>query len=337
MNHLLQLSAANTQVTPLFKDFALDWFEKTQLHLQNSQKRVVQNLLSGYLMVWFGDMNIASITQTEIRQFRTALAKVECQVGKGLSIRTINKSLLILQKAPNTAAELFGLTPLSFEIRPEKNPERIIQAFTVTEVNRILMAVSTDFEPYLIACFYTDMRNGEIEALKWKNVDFVQRQILIRETGINGHTSKIPLSLQRNIEMSAHDYAALRQQWAITDNQFEFVFVNQPDNPLTLFHLMRHVWQPLLRQIGLSHCALIQTRHTAVVLWLDEGKTPEWIALQLGIGSVEVFFRIYFSLLHRLINPLDTHFEFERPTYSVEGNATLKQTTKPANNSRRAS
>lgn len=194
--------------------------------------------------------------------------------------------------------------PLNIKIQPGANPTRTRQAFSLKEMKRILTTAPLDYEPYLTVRFYTGIRNGEIEALKWKHVDFERRRLLIRETCIKGRCLKIPVSLQRTIVMSDEVYAAFRQQWARTGNPSGWVFLNPAGNPLSLFYVTRHIWQPLIRDSGLSRRSVSQTRHTTVVLWLSAGKSPEWMAQQLGIGSMCVFFKIYFSLF---LGPINQH------------------------------
>ena len=88
-----------------------------------------------------------------------------------------------------------------------------MEPFTLEEVQRFLAAVRADFRPYYTVRFFTGMRTGEIDGLKWKYVDFKRREILVRETFVMGREDYTKNDhSQREIAMSEPVYDALREQ-----------------------------------------------------------------------------------------------------------------------------
>ncbi|MGQ2966018.1 site-specific integrase, partial [Methylophilus sp.] len=135
---------------------------------------------------------------------------------------------------------------------------------------------------------------GEIHGLKWKYVDFRNRQILIRETLVGDEMEeegKTDLSI-REIFMSDVVYDAFMRQREVT-NQSAFVFCNSEGKPYNLNNLTNRVWYPLLRYLGLELRRPYTSRHTAATLWLAAGENPEWIAKQMGHSTTEMLFRVY--------------------------------------------
>lgn len=72
-------------------------------------------------------------------------------------------------------------------IKPLKAIKPQIEPFSLVEVNKTINTVRDDFKNYYTVRFFTGMRTGEIDGLKWEYVDFDKRQICIRETIVNGY------------------------------------------------------------------------------------------------------------------------------------------------------
>ena len=305
------LEVASTEnATPLFKDFAWEWYEEMEVGWRNSHKTTVRRLLGDRIMDYFGEMEVSHITKADVLKFRASLAKVERKDGKTLSAEYINKYMKILRMPIDEAADRFDFTSPFRGVKPLKKPKAQIDPFTLTEVNKILSTVRADFKPYYTIRFFTGMRTAEIDGLKWKYVDFERRQILIRETIVKGRPEYTKTDgSQREIEMSQPVYEAFKQQRAITYDHHEYVFVNGAGKPLEYNNVSRRIWHPLLRFLGLPHRKAYQTRHTAATLWLASGENPEWIARQMGHSTTEMLFRTYSRYVPNLTRQDGSAFE----------------------------
>ena len=170
-----------------------------------------------------------------------------------------------------------------------------IAPFTLDEVQLIISRVRVDYRQYLTVRFFTGMRTGEVDGLKWKYIDFERRQILIRETFTAGQMELDTKTEQskREIHMSQTVYDALKIQFDATAGMSDFVFCTGGGNPLNLNNFNNRVWTPLLRHLKIEYRKPYMMRHTAATLWLAAGENPEWIARQLGHSSTEMLFRVY--------------------------------------------
>jgi len=65
-----------------------------------------------------------------------------------------------------------------------------VDPLSLDEVKSILATVREDFRDYFTVRFFTGMRTGEVDGLKWMYVDFERRLILVR--GCAGTASGIP-------------------------------------------------------------------------------------------------------------------------------------------------
>ena len=281
--------------TQLFKEFSEQWFTEFSIDWRRSYKATVRQILDSRLLPEFGDREVSSIRREDILVFRSNLAKDPGRKKDSkISPRRINAIVLVLKQILNEAADRYDFTTQTLRIKQLKIPKSDVKPFTLEEVQQIIQTVRADFKNYYIVRFFTGMRTGEIDGLKWKYIDFDRRLILVRETftwGDEDYTKND--SSQRDIQMSAPVFDALKKQYESTGKKSEFVFCNNEFKPLDVTNVTRRVWYPLLRYLGLETRNPYQSRHTAATLWLASGEAPEWIARQLGHTSTEMLFKVY--------------------------------------------
>ena len=124
---------------------------------------------------------------------------------------------------------------------------------SLEEVSRILDTVRADFRDYYTVRFFTGMRTGEIDGLKWQYVDFERRLILVRETIVERQEEYTKTDgSQRDIRMSQKVFDALKRQEAATRHLSKHVFCSRDGTPLDHKNVTRRVWYPLLRHLGLK-------------------------------------------------------------------------------------
>ena len=281
--------------TPLFNDFSDQWFDESKIQWRASHVRNVSSILDSSLKPAFGKKHIGDITKADILAFRTKLAKRRGRGATGLvSPKTINSHMSILRMVLDEAAERFDFETPYKNIKPLKLQKTHIEPFSLHEVQRIIDNVRADYCNYYTVRFFTGMRTGEVDGLKWKNIDFAKREILVRETLINGETEYTKTDgSQREIPMFGQVYDALKTQYAATGHMSKYVFCNQMGQPLDHNNVTKRVWYPLLKSLGLTKRRPYQTRHTAATLFLASGENPEWVARMLGHSSTEMLFKVY--------------------------------------------
>jgi integrase len=306
----LATPAVNGNV-PLFKDFAETWFAEKEVEWRKSHKISTRADLDKLLKPQFGDKVVSQITKADVLTYRATLAKVTAR-GKTttLSARRINKIFGPLRQILCEAADRFDFRTPFNNIKQLKGRKSDIKPFTLDEVKLILKTMRVDFKPYYTVRFYTGMRTGEVDGLKWKFVDFERRQILVRETIVKGEVEYTKNDgSQRDIQMSQAVYDALKEQEKSTRQLSEYVFCNSINTPLDNKNVTNRVWYPLLRHLGLELRRPYQTRHTAATLWLAAGENPEWIAKQMGHTTTEMLFRVYSRFVPNLTRQDGSAFE----------------------------
>lgn len=296
---------------PLFRDFAETWFIEKEVEWRRSHRISTRADVDKLLKPHFGDKVVSQITKADILTFRATLAKVTAR-GKEtpLSARRINKIFGPLRQILNEAADRFDFRTPFHNIKPLKIRKVDIKPFTLAEVKQILATVRDDYRQYFTVRFFTGMRTGEVDGLKWKYVDFERRLILIRETVVMGEEEYTKTDgSQRDIQMSQVVYDALKIQEKATRHLSPFVFCNALHKPLDHKNVTNRVWYPLLRHLAIEKRRPYQCRHTAATLWLAAGENPEWIARQMGHTTTEMLFRVYSRFVPNLTRQDGSAFE----------------------------
>jgi len=312
MSQKLALHKAHSEKagnTPLFNIFSKTWLDEMRIQWRASQYDTVNNVLDKHLDPEFKNREIGTITKADILSFRSSLAELPGHGGSSLSASRINHIMTPLRMILNEAADRYNFVSPYRGIKSLKVPKTNVQPFSLDEVWLILAGVRDDFKNYYTTRFFTGMRTSEIHGLRWKNVDFTNRQILVYEAWVK---DKMELTKNdgshREINMSQLVFNALREQYIAT-GKADYVFCNRKGQPLNNANLTDRVWYPLLRNLNLDKRRPYQTRHTAATLWLASGESPEWIARQMGHSTTEMLFRVYSRYVPNLTRNDGSAFE----------------------------
>lgn len=275
--------------TPLFKEFAWEWFEEMEIGWKRSYIATQKINLECYLVAVFGEKEVGHITKSEILKFRASLAKVVHGTKTGISNDRINHVMTPLRMILAEAANRYHFTTPFVDIKPLRVPKTDVCPFSLKEVTTILVNVRPDYRNYYTVRFLTGLRTGEIDGLKWQYIDFERREIYVRETVVLGQedTAKT-FESARTVQMSQPVFDALVAQRAVTGKLDKYVFCNGNGSHFDYHNINNRVWYPLLKRLGLKRRRAYQTRHTAATLWLVAGENPEWIAKQMGHTSTQM-------------------------------------------------
>jgi integrase len=284
---------ASHGMMPSMDKFTELWLSENRVQWRKTHTNSIIQIVENRIIPFFGDIPVHQITKQQLLAFRTQVCELKKKNGKSLAPSTINRHMKILRAILIEASERFGFISGYRGVKPLKVPKSDIQPFTLDEITLILDSVRADFYEYFLLRFFSGMRTGEIDGLKWKYVDFKNRYILVRETIVDGEESYTKTDAsQRNIQMSEPVYNAFLAMKLRTGNH-KYVFVNSVGKPLRHDNVTKRVWYPLLKFLGLPKRNPYQMRHTAATLWLSSGENPEWIANQLGHSNTEMLFRVY--------------------------------------------
>ncbi|MFC5490350.1 site-specific integrase [Dokdonella soli] len=273
----------------------MTWRAEMAPQWRRLHRQGVDDIFKKHLLPTFGERTLSEITKADVLTFRAGLAQRKGRGGMPMSPSRINKIMCILRQHLNEAADRFGFTPAFRGIKPLKMRRPEVQPFSMEEVERIRTAIRADFRAYVTVRFFTGMRTGEINGLKWKYVDLEHGLILVRETFTDGEAEENAKTEQsiRDIPMLPMVREALEEQKKVRHQDSEYVFANANGAPIDAHNFANRVWYPLLRYLELEKRRPYQTRHTTATLMLASGENPEWIAKLMGHANTQMLFTVY--------------------------------------------
>ncbi len=281
--------------TPSFSDFSVTWRKEMAPQWRRQHRDSVDATFDAHLLAEFGDRPVGSITKADVLTFRAKLAELPGRSSPKLSPATINRTMGLLRQCLTEASERFG-TPDAFRgVKRLKGRRPDVKPFSLEEVEKIRNTIRPDYRNYVTCRFFTGMRTGEINGLKWKYVDFENEVIQVREVFSSGRSeenAKTESSI-RDIPMLPMVKQALELQWEERDPDVEYVFCSRGGYPVDAHNFANRIWYPLLRYLELEKRRPYQTRHTAATLMLAAGENPEWIARLMGHTNTQMLFTVY--------------------------------------------
>lgn len=150
-----------------------------------------RGVIDGYLLAEFGEQPLEAVTPDMIDAYKERL------IAEGkLSNRTIVRHLTVLHGIFKRARRAYGLgsNPASAELveRPKVVYTGEFDTFDREEIEWLAGAARNDQDAaiYKVAAF-TGLRQGELLALRWSNVDFVDGLLHVRRN-YTGGVEKVP-------------------------------------------------------------------------------------------------------------------------------------------------
>ncbi len=172
--------------TPTFVEFLEIWRNENFVQFRKSYQRTVDDIFKAHLVPKFGNTRVGDIRREDLLTFRSDLAKAPGRKGLTMSPKRVNAIMALMSQIMSEASDRYHFTNPYQNIKSLRLRKPDVEPFTLQEVNLILNTVREDMRNYYIVRFFTGMRTGEIDGLKWKYVDLERRQILIRSTIVAG-------------------------------------------------------------------------------------------------------------------------------------------------------
>ena len=280
---------------PTFAAFFAQWSEEMAPQWRRLHRQGVEDIGRAHLLPAFGDMLVDAITRVDVLAFRGALAKRQGYQGRPLSAGRIRKVLAILRQCLEEAGARYGFASPVDGVKRPKAPRAEIAPFSMPEIELLCREVRPELKPYLVTRFFTGLRTGEINGLKWEHVDLAAGLIRVRDTysaGVDEPRTKTDSS-QRDIPILPPVRDALLAQWRDGDRRCGYVFHTRRGQPIDAHNFANRTWYPLLKRLGLAKRRPYQTRHTTATLLLASGESPEWIARFMGHANTQMLFTVY--------------------------------------------
>ena len=166
---------------------------------------------------------------------------------------------------------------------------------TLAYMHRNLSELAVNY--FEFACM-AGPRTSEQIALRWSDVDFINKTVTIRRARVRKILKSTKTFRVRNLELNKRALAVLERQLKLTfreDDPEAFIFIS----PITGEAFIddqtprKSFWYPTLDAIKIRRRPAYNTRHTFATLSLMAGANPMWVARQLGHTSMKMLLEVY--------------------------------------------
>src|SRR4051794_1770133 len=244
-----------------------------------STVRDAASVIRNHLLPAFGARRIEDITEQDVDRWARRLG-----ADRPLSNATKRKVIVIFHGVMARARRIYGLpvNPVAKIEKPRLGAPGAIDVFSPEEVHALLRAAASEQDTaiFLTAAF-TGLRQGELVALRWRDVDFAGSYIRVTASYTNGELSTPKSGKVRSVPMAPEVGEALarlgqRDAWA---DQDDLVFVGLAGSYVDASALLRR-YRAALRRAELRPLRFHDLRHTfgtRVIAYADIRRVQEWM------------------------------------------------------------
>jgi len=288
------------------KEFMLKWYEDyCKNNLAPSTQEYYEMIINSHYIPLLGNIKISDLKPMHIQSYITEKLNNGRLDGKegGLSRKSVKRHYTVLNQILKYAVKLqvIDRNPADPISPPTPNkPE--IQAMTHEELSELLEHVEGWLYDFIYIASFTGARRGELLALRWKDVNFKEKKIQIkqsasklsggrlvfREPKTNSSIRPIDIDediikiLKRRNKKQKEDRLRLGENY---NNEYDLIFVKENGNPYFPDYATKQ-FKKAVRKLGLEEYRLHDLRHTHATLMLQAGVHPKIVQERLGHSSI---------------------------------------------------
>jgi integrase len=238
------------------------------------------------------------------------------RLDSGLAPATVHKIHAVLHKALKAAVS-DGLVPRNAAagLKLPRIAAEEINPLDSEEARRFLEAARETpdrLEALYVLALNTGMRQGELLALKWDDVDLERGMLQVRRTltrtgGSYSLGEPKTKKSRRTIRLTAGAVEALRKHLRGQLEEMErmgslyqpggLVFATETGTIINPSNLRNRSFKPLLKRAGLRQIRFHDLRHTCATLLLSKNVNPKVVSEMLGHASVRITLDTYSHLM----------------------------------------
>jgi integrase len=282
---------------PTFKEHAKVWLALPH-DWKESTRESYQNNLNIHILPVLGSMPVNEIKRKDLKSF------FDKKYSEGLNLNTIKLIRAPINGILSYAVELelIESNPMRELALKYKKKNFELDPLNEAESQSLLEQAKTfmngEYYPSVLCALRTGMRIGEIQALKWDDIDFDNRQIEVKRSHRRGRTTDTKNHKRRRVDMTlhlteilkAHRTAQKRDALKKGKPVSEFVFAGTRDELLNreTFKnaLYRCTERAKLRQIRIHDLRYATIR-------LMRGHNVGDVSYQLGHSSIKITYDVY--------------------------------------------
>ncbi len=193
-----------------------------------------------------GNKLLSEISKTTVSNFVEHLKTLNSHRGKPFSAPTINMNISVLKRCFEIAVENDWILVNPVKVKKLQST-RIVPAFTLSEAELLLNELKGDYYQLVRIAFNTGIRRTALCNLKWKDIDFKDGVIYLRNK-MNRKSQFVPINqVVRDILLERSKLADISGKvFSINAGYLtkliKKVIIKLGLNPLLRFHSIRHTF-----------------------------------------------------------------------------------------------
>lgn len=202
---------------PTVRTFSKTFIETSQIKNKPSSVDAKNAILACHLLPLIGDLTLDKITYAVIEDLKLSLAKKtitrvdpkKLDTARKLSPKTVNNCLVVLRRMLVVARKR-GLIEYVPDVEWLKSPQPEFDFLDFAEADRLVAAAEGQLKTILLVALKTGMRQGELLALRWQDVDLVAGRLTVKQNVVRGKIGTPKSGKPREIPLSDDVRAALK-------------------------------------------------------------------------------------------------------------------------------
>jgi len=284
---------------PKFEKVAEDWLTIKKVDLRYGSYKQYRGHIRNHLVPFLGRLRVDTVTYPAIERFKSHCRETD------VSVATIKKILTTLGTIMVYAVRCRYIDHNT--VREVEQPRKTsedhseIQPFSPEEIRAILDATpQRKYRMLFLFAALTGLRQGELFALKWGDVNWQDSQVHVKRTYNHGEFYQ-PKSKagNRKVDLSPALLHELKE-WRVASKYSkgtDLVFPTDVGTPLNHGNVLRRHYNPALEKAGVPHRKFHTFRHTFASLLLEQGENIRYISGQLGHSSTSLTLDVYSHLI----------------------------------------
>lgn len=178
-----------------YKEWLQEWL-KNYVKIAAKQRTVrrYSEIINVHLIPSLGEYDVQELSPMILQKYVSELLEFgNKRTGSALSASSVNSIITVIQSSLGVAFNLgFMSERVGDKIKRPKLNEKKVECFSVEEQRKIEKAVLSDKRKYMFGvflCLYTGLRIGELLALEWSDIDFVNGVLSVTKTCYDGKDS----------------------------------------------------------------------------------------------------------------------------------------------------